>query len=391
MTTQSSDTSRDLRSLCTLYFFAFTTAYIWTLFPRTLESMGWTGAAIGTLYSVRKLIDTPSLWAWGMLADRWNRRTILRIQLSIGLVATILIAAFTDVNVAMVPAVLCYSATAACIFPVADSLAIARVGADRYGFVRSWGSAGYAIMALGAAGIGLWTGNYEEFASLSTPLLVITMCAAALSSIALPDADNVARTEKPSLKDLARCFKNPTLLSLLAIGALHWSCQAPLNLFLVALCEHQELPVWAPGMVIFIGVTCEFLLLANSEKLLKRMRPSMWLLMAIISGGVRWWLMSWVTDVAGMMMLQVLHGLTFGAFFMASIALLTRHVPETLRSSGQALFYLSVFGLGSILGNSATGYLFDEYNVLMTYQAAAGMELALLLPGGLFAWYVITR
>ncbi len=383
---------RDLGALCTLYFLAFTSAYVWTLFPRTLESLGWTGAAIGTLYSARKVVDASSLWGWGVLADRWNRRAIVRIQLAIGSLATILVAAFTSHDVLMVAAVLCFSATAACMFPVADSLTIARVGARKFGFVRSWGSAGYALMALGAAGLGLWFGEYEELAAWTPGLLAITMLAAVASTLFLPDADGDAtRRSKPSLEEFLACIKHPSLLMLLLIGALHWSCQAPLNLFLVALCEHKELPVWAPGLAIFIAVTCEFVVLANSEWLLKRMPPVVWLLIAIGCGAVRWWMMSVADDVFWMMASQALHGLTFGAFFMSSIAMLTRRIPDGLRSSGQALFYLSVFGLGAILGNSASGYIFDAVSVVLTYQVAAVMELALLLPAGLFAWYVIKR
>lgn len=378
-------------SLCTLYFLAFTSTYTWTIFPRTLEAVGWTGASIGLLYSVRKAIDIPSLWIWGAMADRHEPRRLIQAQLAIGLLASLLSALFLETQDAlMVTGILAFSATASSIFPIADSLTISTLGAPRFGFVRAFGSAGYAVMALLAAALGWYYTDYARFSMFALPMLVITMAFALLSSFFLPSSKR--RTEQaPSLSDLRACFKRPMLLALLGLGALHWACQTPLNLFLVALCEHRDLPVWSSGMGIFIGVTFEVFVLAGSAPLLRLFRPSVWLLLSFLIGAIRWWAMGEVTSVEAMLALQALHGLSFGTYFMASIALLTREVPDTLRSSGQALFYLTVFGVGSILGNVVTGYIFEHHGVVATFMASAGVEIFLLIPGALFAWRVVTR
>ena len=379
-------------SLCTLYFLAFTSTYTWTIFPRTLEAVGWTGASIGLLYSARKAIDIPSLWIWGALADRHDPVRLIQIQLAIGLIAGLLAALFLEstFDALMVIGILLFSATASSIFPIADSLTISTLGASRFGFVRSFGSAGYAVMALFAALLGWYLSDYARFSMFALPILVFTMALALIASFFLPSPEK--KTEQaPSFKDLMACFERPMLVALLVLGALHWACQTPLNLFLVALCEHRNLPVWSSGLGIFIGVTFEVFVLAGSTALLRFLRPSAWLLISFVFGAVRWWAMSEVTSVEAMLALQALHGLSFGTFFMASIALLTREVPDRLRSSGQALFYVVVFGVGSILGNVVTGYLFEHHGVLHTFEMSALVEIFLLIPGAFFAWRVVTR
>ncbi len=379
-------------SLCALYFFAFTSTYVWTIFPRTLETIGWSGAAVGILYSARKAVDIPSMWLWGALADRFNRKRIIQVQLGVGLLASIALATFLRQDQLMVASLLLFSASAASVFPIADSLTISKLGPDAYGFVRSFGSAGYAAMALTAAVVGISAQNYDAFSLFAIPFLLTIIIASLVFSFFIPNVDTAPRKSSvPLVAQNLSLLTQPGFVFLLVIGALHWACQTPLNLFLVALCEHHNLPTWSPGLGIFIGVSFEVLILAISKPLLKRLPSSIWLAISILTGVFRWYLMGHADTALSMMLLQALHGITFGAFFMAAIAMVISHVPEDQRSSGQAMFYLSVFGFGSIIGNLIAGPAFDSYGVVTIFEFASFAEFALLIPSVLFAWRTITR
>ena len=385
------------RALYAFYFAVFTSTYVWSLLPRTLESLGWSGTAIGLLYGVRKVVDIPSTWVWGRLADRFDRRGLLRLQLALGLLAVMLLAGFSAHSALLTFAVLLYSATGNCIFPVIDSLTIASVGAASFGRVRAWGSAGYAVLALVAAALGYASGgDYEWLSSWTIPLLLGCSLLALLVSATLrsprdkekdlKDTPNErAQAPAPSAREFLAVARRPALMALLCLGAVHWAAQSPFNMLIVQLCEQKGFAPWAPGMAVFIGVSCEVALLAASTRLLAWLRPSSWMLIAIASGAARWALMSVTSHVGLMLALQALHALSFGAFFIAAVALTARLVPASHRASGQALLYLCVFGVGSIVGDGLTGYLFEAYNVRVTYELAAATELALLLPGALFA------
>ena len=104
------------------------------------------------------------------------------------------------------------------------------------------------------------------------------------------------------------------------------------------------------------------------------MRPTSWLVLVVITTGARWYVMAKTTSVAVMLAAQLIHGLSFGAFLVAVVALLTRHIPETSRAQGQALLYLLIFGVGGILGNSGAGYIKDLAGVSSLFEVAAAIQ-----------------
>ncbi|MEM1348528.1 MAG: MFS transporter, partial [Myxococcota bacterium] len=72
--------------------------------------------------------------------------------------------------------------------------------------------------------------------------------------------------------------------------------------------------------------------------------------------------------------LQALHGVTFGVFLAAVIAILGRIVPSELRATGQALMYVMVFTVGSIAGNATSGVVYDVHGPVALYQGAGIVE-----------------
>jgi PPP family 3-phenylpropionic acid transporter len=53
--------------------------------------------------------------------------------------------------------------------------------------------------------------------------------------------------------------------------------------------------------------------------------------------------------------LALLHGMTFGVFYVSSVAFMARRVPQHLRASGQGLFAAVTFGVGGLIGFAASG------------------------------------
>jgi PPP family 3-phenylpropionic acid transporter len=76
-----------------------------------------------------------------------------------------------------------------------------------------------------------------------------------------------------------------------------------------------------------------------------------------------------------MIALQSLHGMTFGMFWSAAIALVAAVVPPSLRATGQALL-LTAINVGAIAGNLVTGRLFDAGGPRLMFLLAAAAQLA---------------
>src|SRR5207237_1379728 len=69
--------------------------------------------------------------------------------------------------------------------------------------------------------------------------------------------------------------------------------------------------------------------------------------------------------------LQALHGMTFGMFWSAAIALVASTVPPSLRATGQALLIMAI-NLGAAVGNTITGRVYDAYGSRLPSLLGAG-------------------
>jgi len=71
-----------------------------------------------------------------------------------------------------------------------------------------------------------------------------------------------------------------------------------------------------------------------------------------------WFLYGSSEDPLFIIILQILHGLSFGVFFIASFDYITRLLPKALLSTGHLLFF-SFMGIAGIVGSLFGGILFD--------------------------------
>ncbi|MFL5223452.1 MAG: MFS transporter, partial [Microvirga sp.] len=76
--------------------------------------------------------------------------------------------------------------------------------------------------------------------------------------------------------------------------------------------------------------------------------------------------------------LQALHGMTFGLFWSAAIALVSATVPAPVRATGQALLVVAI-NVGAVIGNSVAGRLYDASGPRALFLIAAVAEVAPLL------------
>jgi|GEM_PF-603415 len=369
----STHTRRAKWLLSGLYFAYFTAVYMWTVLPRHLEGLGWTGVQIGLVFSARKVVESCAMWLWAAGSDSGRGRVLLRAQFILGALA-ISALPFARSTEAVFAIFVIFGATAGSALPLVDTQAMKLVGAFGFGKIRAWGSAGYGVLALFAGIFGLFA-SYTSLAALSTWGIVAGTWLAAMCAMIIPKPEaGEQRVKRPPVREALGQLLKPELALLMLVGAIHWSCQAPYMMFLVSLCENNGLPPQAPGFAVLFAVIAEFAVLSNSERLLKLMRPTSWLVLVVITTGARWYLMAKTTSVAVMLAAQLIHGLSFGAFLVAVVALLTRHIPETSRAQGQALLYLLIFGVGGILGNSGAGYIKDLAGVSSLFEVAAAIQ-----------------
>jgi PPP family 3-phenylpropionic acid transporter len=98
----------------------------------------------------------------------------------------------------------------------------------------------------------------------------------------------------------------------------------------------------------------------------------------------RFLIIAWLAQsLAALLVAQVMHAATFGAFHAASIGYVHKLFKGRLQSRGQAIYGSIAFGFGGAAGNVASGYLWTAAGAALTFTfSAAAALLGLILVAG---------
>ena len=364
------------------YFFLFGVVAVGMAYmPSHLRALGFSGAQISTALAIAPLLSlaVPLGWAW--LADRTQRhdRVLRFIALGAWLGFSPLVLGHGRAAANLELVLIGYAGYA--IFFVgmgglADALAVARVRAGAvYGRLRLWGSVGYVLAAL-AVGALLGT-SPQRLRGLLVPGAMWAALAGAFVA-SLPLGGTGERTVRPRLGDVRTLLGNRGLRLLLVAGALHWACMAPYNVFFGVFLRDLGLPPFSWGLAYSIGVTAEMLVLLYFHRMHARVSLDALLAAAFVASALRWVGNAVLRAPAALIALQALHGMTFGMFWSAGIAVVAATVPPKLRATGQALLVMSI-NAGGAIGNLAVGRVYDSAGPGKLFAIAAAGELLPLL------------
>ncbi|HNI09480.1 MAG TPA: MFS transporter, partial [Thiobacillaceae bacterium] len=84
-----------------------------------------------------------------------------------------------------------------------------------------------------------------------------------------------------------------------------------------------------------------------------------------------------------LLLAQLMHAFTFGAYHASALALVHRHFTGKNQARGQALYNSLAFGVGGTLGSLYSGAAWDGLGAGFTFSIAAGCALLAALA---FAW-----
>jgi PPP family 3-phenylpropionic acid transporter len=138
-------------------------------------------------------------------------------------------------------------------------------------------------------------------------------------------------------------------------AALHYAPIGTYDLYFAVYVKELGLPLWATGVAIALGVGVEVLVLWMGEPILRRFAPTTLLRFAVLLGVPRWLgtaLLPWPWMIVA---LQVVHGVSFGAFWLAVVALLAKRAPQAIQTSAQTLLSAEVGGLGALFAAAGGG------------------------------------
>ena len=276
------------------------------------------------------------------------------------------------------PLLIIAGVTAACyqpVLPVMESVVLRHVDTHRldYGRIRLWGSVTFIF---GTAGIGWWI----EGRSAASLVWIIAgaMALVAISCALAPDRP-AGVTRKSGVGGLTKLFLTPWFLLFLLTTALINTSHAVLYGFASLHWRdlgHGETLI---GLFWAIGVVAEIALFAVAGRYREKLGAVPLLMLAALGGAVRWPLLAITENAGGLLALQTLHGLTFGAGHLGAMAFLARAIPPEMSATGQSLYY-------ALVGGVVAGCMFPLAGQLYTALAGdAFLVMGALSAGGFVA------
>ncbi len=348
--------------------------------PLWLKAKGFGPEEIGILLGAGVWMKVFSNPFFTHIADRKGNGRWLLFGLAAGAMVATILFFYAQSFTAFFAISLLASAFFSALMPLGEHLTMA-VSYEKkldYGRIRLWGSLSFIVTVLALGW--LLTGRTEDLILWS---VVGGLGFTALVCLFLPKGEPLSgeTREKPLLSLLTdRTF----LLFLLAVSLLQMSH----SMYYGFSTLHWRAAGMSDTMIGFqwgLGVVAEILLFAFSSRVIGRFDPRALLVIAGCAGILRWIVIGLTVSPGFLALVQVLHGLTFGAVHLAAMYFIVRQISRSCSATAQGLYSSTAMGAALGLGMFLSGLLFAKVAgggfLVMALFSAAGAGAAFLLPG----------
>ncbi len=346
--------------------------------PVWLADKGITAAEIGILLSLSgwtKIVGNPLI---AQLADRTgDLRAVLLASAAASLATFALFAVVGGFWPFLIVTTISSLAISA-LMPLSDSLTMRMVATHRidYGRVRLWGSLSFILAGLAAGW--LIAGRSP---SIVLPLLLGCLALTLLSTVTLPTSRGPVGTV--SLAAWLQLLRDHRLLLFILAAGFIQSSHAMLYGFGSLRWLEAGYGEDAVGLLWAIGVVAEVVLFAFGGVLVRQLGPIGLLLLGGVAGILRWVLFALFTSLPVLVLIQLLHALTFAATHLAAVYFLVRQAPAGLAATAQGVYGAIAWGGLFGLAMLASGTLYAAFAGTAFHAMAAmclvGVFCALML------------
>lgn len=350
-------------------------------FPLWLKAQSLDSTAIGIIVAAPLLTRIVANPLVGAFADRSGRVSLVLAACALLVAAGTGLLAVVHGHWAILLVVVVIAMAQGPLIALADAMTLDHLAeAERseliYGRVRLWGSLGFAAANL-VAGWSLDWFSADFVIVLLLTSAIFTAVAAASCMAAVPNRSAVGETDEawpaPPLL-LVGAIAGAALVqashaAFYGFGTLHWQA--------AGISGGTMGGLWA------LGVLSEVVLFACLGYRLSDAAGAAWLLVAAAAATLlRWVGMAQDPGLAGLIGLQLAHGVTFGATHLGSIFLLARLAPGRMQASAQAWLAGGWAGVMALL-TTLSGRLYESWGeqiyLLMAAVALAGLLLLSLV------------
>lgn len=342
-----------------IYFFAYACAVCWVpVLALYYKKAGITGFQIGILSSIPPAILFIVQPFWGFWADMLGRKKLLIVVMCLS--ASIFWffrekAGFGSLLMLTVALGLFWST----VHPLIDCITLDMIS-DRtersFNFFRMWGSIGWSVGSLCMSYIDLSDNLVFNF-RLASVFLMISLIIVFTLGKATTEKDLNEQDLKPG--HIRILFSNRLLIVFLILILFIAILTAPIWYYTSIL--YHDIGASSSLISFVFGiqgmVEIPFFFIAN--RLINRFGLKQMLLLSFFCNGLRSLLYAIVPNPQWALGIELLQGISWSLLWVCCIEYVNDIVPSEWRATGQSLLWAVFFGIGTIIGNLWTGYLYE--------------------------------
>ncbi len=343
------------------------------------QDVGMTKQQIGVLIAVTTLTMVIASAAWSALADAFRLHRYLLPAAILGTILPVGLLMVSNQFWALLALVMIYALFSGPIVPLTDNAVLEILGDDResYGRLRVWGAVGFGLSA--------WIGGLlaEQFGLTIIFVIFMTLmflCGLLATRLPAPPA----KANEPFLKNLRLLATNRVWLLFLIVLFLVGMGSSFIHnysaLYLTDLGAGEGLF----GLTVLVAGIAELPVFFYSARLLKRFSASGLLMISFGALVIRLLIFSAIPSPEWALLPQLLHGLTFSAFWAAAVVYMADLAPPGLGATAQSSLGLVFFSAAGAVGGIIGANIYDSLGPQMLYRFGA-----ILVATGLVGFLLI--
>lgn len=346
-----------------------------------LNEIGISATQIGLMTSVSRTLNILILPIWGILADYFGANKKV-LQLSIlGTVVFLLSFLSTELYLIIFVLYICYMIFQGPIVSLSDALLLNHLKrkANNYGKYRAWGSIGFMIVVT-PFGYIVENSQTRNLFIIAASVLFIAF----LNIIKLPEADNSIKVT--TLTDFKIILKNKELFNFLIFT---FFLQAPLManyIYFPILFKEQGGGETLYGIAMLLAAASELFIFQKSDIFFKRFKLKRIFLISSLAFTIRWFLVAAFPIPKFLLIIQLLHSLTFALFHVTAVNYISRIVGDEFRATGQNL-YASTLSISTIFSSLLGGLIYDHLGSSSLY--ILGSIISIIT--GIIYYYILNK
>ena len=319
------------------------------------QELDFTGAQIGVITGITPLITFFFAPLWSGIADATGRHRLIMSAAILG--GAITLFAYSLLNaflaVLLVAVVLYFFLSP--VGPFADSAAMFMLGdkKEMYGRIRLGGTLGYGLAATIAGGL---VQNYSlRIAFWGSSILLILALIVSQKLVY-----GQTKANGPTRAGISIILANPRWLLFLVLAFTGGLALAAFNNYFFPYMKEVGANESMMGIALTVGTISEIPIFFFGNKLIKQFKAYGLLMLSMVITGLRLILFAVAGTTMLVLVIQLINGMTYAAFWIAGVSFADENAPPGMRTTAQGLFNAMVMGIGTAAGGFIGGLLLDS-------------------------------